>query len=91
MDSLQLRFLWSMIRPGTDFLRADYAGIHDSSNRWGLFAVAASGISVSSQEAVDLYVARLRKRRASPVNFAHGRRKWLRDSAGVKSRGTQRL
>lgn len=80
MDSFQLRFLWSMIRPGADFLRADCTGIHDPSNRWGLFVAAASGIAVSSQQAVDLYVARLRKRRASPVIFAQERRTWLRDS-----------
>jgi hypothetical protein len=66
----------------------DSAGLLDPSNRWRLFAVAASGTSVNSQQEVDLYLAQLRTRRASPVIYAHGRKVWLRDNTDVRSRPT---
>jgi len=37
-----------------------------SGNRWRLFAVAAGGGAVDGQQVADLYVERLRARRAAP-------------------------
>jgi hypothetical protein len=73
-------------RTSADRLLGACAGLLDPSNRWRCFAVAASGTSVNTQQENDLYVARLRARRASPMIYANGRKVWLRDGTNAKSR-----
>jgi hypothetical protein len=72
-----------VISPVADGLLADSAGGVDPSDRWRRFAVAASATSVIGQQNVDLYVARLRTRRASPRIYPHARTAWLRDNINV--------
>jgi hypothetical protein len=49
----------------------------DPGDRWRLFAVAACGGAVKSQQEVDLYVERLRARQALSQLHNYGRKVWL--------------
>jgi len=78
MSLSRLESLRSVIPPA-DGLLTNSAGGVDPSDRWRIFAVAASATSVNSQQGVGLYVARLRARRASSHIYTHAHTAWLRD------------
>jgi hypothetical protein len=77
-----------LISSVADALLTRGAGGVDPGDRWRLFAVAASATLVNGQQDVDLYVARLRMRRATPHSYTHDRAAWLRDDIDVKRRRT---
>lgn len=81
--------LRSVISSVADGLLTDGARGGDPSDRWRLFAVAASATSVNSQQNVDLYAARLRTRRASPHIYTRDRKSWLRENIDVKWQRSQ--